>query len=167
MHDKIDTLKRFVKAQGIVAAGIICFGLAIVGGLSHTAAYIYASHASELFTINQPSQILDADLKPTTTIVAGEGINIRHQLHYAPQDCYGLYVQSLQGPVSYQFEPMRSNLSLVSKPTDIDVVIHMETPKHLPQGEYHLSMTVYPTCEGLNMVPKRYDLGADVTILSK
>lgn len=167
MKDKIDTLKGFVKAQGIVVAGVICFGLAIVGGLSHTAAYVYASHASELFTLNQPSQIVGDDLKPTDVIVAGEGINIRHQMHYDPQDCYGLYVHSLDGPVNYQFEPMRSNLSLVRKPTDIDVVIHMETPAHLPQGDYHLSMTVYPTCEGLNMVPKRYDLGADVTILSK
>ena len=40
MQDKIDTLKGFVKAQGIVVAGVICFGLAIVGGLSHTAACI-------------------------------------------------------------------------------------------------------------------------------
>ncbi len=167
MQDKIDTIKSFMKAQGIVVAGVICFGLAVVGALSHTAAYIYASHASELFTINQPSQVVGTDLIPTDSIVAGEGINIRHQLHYEPHDCYGLYVHTLDGPVNYQFPPLRSNLSLVSKSTDIDVVIHMETPKHLPQGEYHLSMTVYPTCEGLNMVPKRYDLGADVTILSK
>lgn len=167
MKDATNTIKSFIKTQGIVVAGVVCFGLAVVGGLSHTAAYIYASHKTELFTINRPSLILDGELKPTDTVIAGEGINIRHQFHYESLDCYGIYIHSLSGPVTYQFEPLRTNLSIVSQPKDIDATIHMETPAHLPQGKYHLSMTVYPTCEGLNLVPKKYDLGADVTILSK
>lgn len=167
MDDKLNTLKNFVKAQGIVVAGVICFGLAIVGALSHTAAYVYATTNSELFAVNKPSMILDDDMKPTTTLIAGKGINIRHQFHYEPMDCYGLYVHSLTGPVIYQFPPVRTTLSQVSTPTDLDATIHMETPANLPQGDYHLSMTVYPTCEGLNLVPKSYDLGADVTVLRK
>lgn len=165
MGDKTDALKSFMKAQGIVVAGVICFGLAIVGALSHTAAYIYASNKSELFTITNQTELLGEDLKPKSEFLAGDGINLRYHVHLEPIDCYGLYVHRLDGPVTYQFDETRTGPSQVSEPTDMVTTVHFELPRHLPAGDYKVRLMAFPTCEGLDLQPKNYDLGLDLAVL--
>ncbi len=165
MGDKTDALKSFMKAQGIVVAGVICFGLAIVGALSHTAAYIYASNKSELFTMRAPTELLGETLKPQSRFFGGDGINLRYHVHLEPIDCYGMYVHRLEGPVVYQFDETRTGPSQVSEPTDAVMTVHFELPQHIPAGDYRVKLMAFPTCEGLDLQPKNYDLGLDLTVL--
>lgn len=167
MNDNIDKIKGFLKAQGVVVAGVICFGLAIVGGLSHTAAYVYASQKSELFQMLDQPELLDQEMEPATDFRAGDGFNLRYFMHYEPVDCYGMYVTRVSGPVIFQFPEMRTGDSQVSAPTDMEIAFHFELPAHLPAGEYKVSLMTFPTCEGLNLKPRNYDLGLNMTILPK
>lgn len=101
-----------------------------------------------------------------TTFKPGESLIITYHIDRQPMSCWAVWVDTISGPVSYQFPAQRSQV-FVDEVTRVDLSLLKTLPPSMPSGEYHWYQMSYPVCQGRQMTPFRNDTGIILTIVQK
>lgn len=124
--------------------------------ITFTASYI--SHEIRMYrTLELHHWFMPPELRNTNGEIqnefsAGDPFLITYYIDRQPLGCWATYIDVIDGPVSYQFPPQRSQL-VVDKRTKFIKSFYKELPDNLPPGKYTWKQITYPICDSISLDP--------------
>lgn len=101
--------------------------------------------------------------EPQTEFSPGDGLILHYSVERQPLTCWAVWVDMLQGPVTYQFPAARSQV-FVDKVTRVTIDSYKVLPDPMPRGEYQVIQMAFPVCDGREVKPFKHDTGIRITI---
>lgn len=145
---------------------LLAFAACLTLASSWYGAVLYVRHYPNIIEYLEPVQLLRPDgqpigpissSRPTVAVMHGEA---RRQPFY----CWGSYVYYLDGKTAMHQFPIVRSVGLSEHVHEI-LIRHVVTiPAGLPVGTYRLKVTIYPSCDGVDVRPSTIDLGTDIEV---
>jgi hypothetical protein len=138
---------RSIAYALIISLLVVC----IVYGTS----LFYEGDRSSFLTLNASPIFLDPEtLKPTNTFRKGHGVVAQLDVTKKEIGCFAEYAYNFSGPVSFQISTGKSRI--IEKRGEVtrrSFRSYFQIPKDIPEGDYQIQMSVYPTCDGQERDP--------------
>jgi hypothetical protein len=133
----------------IIAGFLLCLTLAS----SWYGALLYVHTYPMIIEYVTPLTWQDADGHEVTSVRGGRGLVLTGEVRRQPFSCWGSYTYGIRSEsVSYQFPTVRSQ-ELQDRIHDYRLKHFFVIPEGMPKGRYRLFVTIYPTCDGVDMRP--------------
>lgn len=133
----------------LIIVSLIC--ISILYGTS----LFYQGDRSDFLKLNKPPVFLNSETLAETNVFR-KGMGIVSQLDITKYEvgCFAEYAYNFTGPVSFQITSGKSRF--IDKRGSIShyaIKNYLQIPLHIPDGEYQVQMSVYPTCDGQERDP--------------
>lgn len=152
------------KAPRWLKWAFIALGIALLLiSTSWIGSYLTVTKDGKVFDLIAPAYTTNSRMERQDVFKPGDGLIINYPVERHPRRCWAMYVDLLDGPVSYQFNDRRSQ-NFKAKSFKITIRNYQVLPNHLPAGRYQIVQLVYPSCDGYVMQPYRMDTGHFITI---
>lgn len=146
----------------IASAFVLCMAWAS----SWYGAQLYVRTYPSIVEYTKPFVIEDTAGRPITGIKAGESFIMRGQVRRQPYSCWGSFTYGLKSDrLNFQFPPFRSQ-GLKPEVHDYLIKHFLTLPATLPAGRYQLFVTIYPTCDGVDIRPVTTDFDTWIDVNS-
>lgn len=155
-------VKTVFSSFQIMLAVAVSFVVIALG--SYIGAYAFTKRTVVLSSNITPPQVTNTAGVPQTDFHAGDGFIIQRYIERAPIKCWALYVDVIRGPINYQFPENRTQ-TISNIPVKVHIPTYHEFPQHIPVGKYTLRQLVFPTCDGIDVLPYSSDFNITINII--
>lgn len=147
-----------------IAAYVLTF-LVVLFSLGYLSSFYFSAREIELFSWYEKPYASNGKLEPIDRVRAGDPLVLNFFVEQDPVNCWSTYTNVMVGPVTYQFPASRVQ-NLDDSVGRIPVRIYQDVPRGLPEGDYTVHQSVFPTCTGRAVKPYTLDTGIRLTVLS-